>query len=442
MNIIKLFIFLLVIIANSVFAEENLSCLNVTNYRGKQYQIWKTLNTLVSVTELSGFNYETVDNEWLWINDKEINAIAPNAFKNITINYLHINLTDGELQITPESFNGLLNLEYLVISSSIVTLSPDLFKSLVYLKNLQIKIRGAEKVFREIFDDIKKVNSLSIVDSNLGNIDNTSFIVNFHPTIFILRLEQSNITVIKSQAFSGLKNLSELDLYENNLETIERGAFIGLLNLKIIRINEPRLISISEGIFNGLNALTNLQFDYSGISHINANAFAGLNLQILKFSKNNLSHLENGIFNGLDELVYLFLDQNNITHLPKNIFNGLKKLNHLYINNNQIKEIDTGAFTNLNFTKLNLNFNKLSTIKTGSFEGFTAKCLLLSHNNISTIEDKAFENSTVRNIYVNSNNISFVNKTTWGLPESTYIGISDDDLPSYDIYTAAYYVEL
>ena len=49
----------------------------------------------------------------------------------------------------------------------------------------------------------------------------------------LLNLDNNQLSSIESGTFSGLTNLTKLDLYSNQLSSIESGTFSGLTNLTI-----------------------------------------------------------------------------------------------------------------------------------------------------------------------------------------------------------------
>ena len=121
----------------------------------------------------------------------------------------------------------------------------------------------------------------------------------------------NQIASIEAGAFSGLTNLTYLDLYNNQLTSLEPGTFSGLGNLTELNLGGNQLSTIEVGDFSGLTNLTTLSLYRNQLTSIEAGTLDGLgNLTTLSLDYNQLSSIEAGAFSGLPNMEYIILSDN------------------------------------------------------------------------------------------------------------------------------------
>lgn len=414
--------FFLCKIISLVLADEKITC---EVLRGA-FKICKKSSVLISVEQTSHYFR-------LFIIDKEISSIAPNAFKNLTISDLILGFADKQLDLERESFNGLNRLKSLEFQSGIVPLKVNLFQSIKTLRGFKFIVNGAKQTLIEILpDELQSLDTLAVHQSiNLKSIGADTFL-KFYPTVLHLELRKNKIAWIEQRAFASFKSLKTLEITNTEiLSNLRPFTFDGLDQLKFLYLQWNGLTSIAKNVFNGLDKVVRLELGFNKIKNIETEAFSGMTkLQTLKLEANQLKTLESGIFNGLDGLRELSLNKNYITYVPKNIFNRLQNLTFLRLGWNLIEKIETDAFLGLDLSYLMLGYNNIAVIETGAFQGLTTDDLILSSNNIINIENDALKNSTIGTIHMNNVNIT-INKPFWGLRESTRISYKknhDDEM--------------
>ncbi|XP_044001090.1 leucine-rich repeat-containing protein 15-like [Aphidius gifuensis] len=352
MKIIRLlWLYKLITIISSISTNDELTCRNINN---NTTRICKKKNILISVEELYPSPY-------LFIIDKKITSIAPNAFKNLTIFHLTFILCNDKLNIEIDSWNGLPMLKSLEIKSGIIPMIPGLFKSLdETLNKLTLIInRDDQSLITTTLKGLKNLLHLKIIKSNLTII--SSDMLKFYPIVVDIEFADDNITSIELQAFSSFKSLKHLRLSSNKLKNIQP-------------------------------------------------------------DNNLLDNLIPGVFKGLDELSLLSMTSNNIKKIKIGIFNELKNLTSLNLVGNNIDDIEPGSFEGLDLDCLELDNNNLTIIKSDTFRGLTSRIISLSKNNNLVIEDNAFRNSTIMILFLENTNV-VVNKEAWDLSESTWINV-------------------
>lgn len=411
MNKILLLIIYLFVIIYSVDGDDKITC----DIRGG-FKICKKSGVLLSVDQTTHYFR-------LYIFDKEITSIAPNAFRNLTISDLILGLADKQLDLNYKSFNGLPRLKLLEFESGIVPLKSNLFKSIKLINNFKFIVNGGKQSLIEILpDELKCLNTLSVqLSTNINSIGSDVFF-KFYPTVLHLILRKNKIASIEKRAFTSFKSLETLEITNTDiLNNLRPGTFDELDSLKYLYLNWNGLTSISKNIFNKLVKVVRLELAFNKIKNIEIESFSGMiKLQILKLQSNQIKHLENDIFIGMPGLRELSINKNYLKYIPKNIFNRLQNLTHLKLGWNEINKIETDAFFGLDLSYLILGCNNIDVIEIGAFQGLTTDDLILSNNNIIHIDNKAFQNSTIGTIHMYNVNLT-VDKVSWGLRESTRI---------------------
>ncbi|XP_067674003.1 G-protein coupled receptor GRL101-like [Haliotis asinina] len=172
--------------------------------------------------------------------------------------------------------------------------------------------------------DVRALNvkTLDIHDVSFSTLTN----------LYQLNLSNAVVDHITSDMFSGLRNLRILDLSFNLLEVIGPNVFRDLQNLKTLVLSgNNRLRYLSPGAFTGLRNVVNVDLSRLAIDVLEEGAFDGLNGAVaLTLEGNRISKIEGGAFQGLVSLKNLDLRNNPISSFTGDIFTGLSTLEHLY----------------------------------------------------------------------------------------------------------------
>ncbi len=98
---------------------------------------------------------------------------------------------------------------------------------------------------------------LDLSSMKINNLQGLQNIPNIK-TVQKLYLNKNKLTIIPTNAFAGLPNLTELVLDKNKLTTIQPNAFAGLTNLKTLWLSNNQLTTIPPNTFAGLPNLRGL----------------------------------------------------------------------------------------------------------------------------------------------------------------------------------------
>ena len=155
-----------------------------------------------------------------------------------------------------------------------------------------------------------------------------------------LNISYNDFSIICSNMFSALTNLTIIRLDKNQISTIEPGAFNGSFPLQYLYLNVNILEIIEANVFASLTHLRELHLDQNKIKTLEKGAFIGLfNLRSLYLHSNALEVLLSEVFGSLNQLTQLWLCINKISVIENGSFVGLVKLRHLCLHTNKLVEV-------------------------------------------------------------------------------------------------------
>merc|ERR1719361_1230459 len=222
-----------------------------------------------------------------------------------------------------------------------------------------------------IMRSLRKVAIASTRD--YGNLRPSQF-EDFPPGLEVLNLVDSNIKVIRSNAFYHIPSVSRLDLSGNKIVRIEDVAFreIGKSLLYLKMSHALHTHQLPNKPFRSLTALLTLDL-----------------------SDNHIRVVPLDTFHHMNRLEKLFLQDNEINAFHTGTFHSQanSKLQVLDLSFNHIKKIEYDMFRFESLELLHLDDNRIRMLESRSFvEMRNLKCLTLEGNKISNLEDETFQN--------------------------------------------------
>lgn len=123
-----------------------------------------------------------------------------------------------------------------------------------------------------------------------------------------LLIENSSVSVIKSDMFVNFPNIQILRLRNASIQTVEEGAFQDLLNLKKVYLTDNYLEVLNSNVFPSNNSI-----------------------RILDLSRNLLNNLDDFDLEPFPLLTIMNVSHNRLEYLPDNIMNKLNESNNFYL---------------------------------------------------------------------------------------------------------------
>jgi Leucine-rich repeat (LRR) protein len=298
------------------------------------------------------------------------------------------------LTLNNQSFNGLVNLTELKLSSDIVALPDGLFDSCTALKVVNLSHNKLIELETSSFQSLVSLEELDLSYNSIKELDSNMFLCN--KKLIKLRLYTNKITKLNEDFLKGLSQLTHLDLAYNEMFSLPECPFDNCL--KVVNLSHNKFIELETLSFQSLVNLEELDLSYNSIERADYSNIFACNKNLRKL---NLSHISstsfnnqsfNGLedlFNGLVNLTLLNLSDNRIMSLPDGIFQNLINLKELNLSSNLISELTSSLFNSLvSLEDLDLNRNKLTTIPKGLFDNLISlKFLNLKENEIELQKD-------------------------------------------------------
>lgn len=175
--------------------------------------------------------------------------------------------------------------------------------------------------------------------------------------------------MIKSDAFSGLRNLRKLSLDGNNITVIKPFAFRGLPKLRELSIQHTPLSTVAQFSFAGLQNITSILLGHNKIQKVEGYSFAGTS-----------------------NVRLILLNNNPIQKVESRAFSGLRNVDHLILPSG-VKNLEADAFSELDYVGiLKLAFMDLPYLKPYTFRGLShVQVLAITDSDLGVIRSNAFE---------------------------------------------------
>lgn len=213
----------------------------------------------------------------------------------------------------------------------------------------------------------------------------------------IIELEWIVQSSIADYTFRKVKNLTKIVWNFSEIEIISKFAFSGVENLTYINIGANEISKIEAGTFN-ISTLTDLFLFGNKLKSIEDRTFEGaVNLRILDLDDNEIEKIsENGLF-GLENLHYLDMENNKIKILDPQIFKHTPHLCTLDLSRNQLSTLDESTFLLAKeLEMIEVSWNRINEISRKTFDDLTNLQSLGLLENVCV--DKTYEEMPARDI--------------------------------------------
>ncbi|XP_070490388.1 leucine-rich repeat protein SHOC-2 [Chironomus tepperi] len=271
------------------------------------------------------------------------------------------------------------------------------------IKNLRLNFNNLSSVPMETFQNLTKVEVLSLSDNAIQEVPRAAF--EHMPNLGTLDIARGKIRAIRSNDFSKLKNLQTLVIASNEIELLEKDCFpVTLTSLHIGRNKVPSLNGTLQQLtemkmlfINGNNLKTlddelpdapkliMLMASHNHLEKLPKTLKNLIDLDTCYFNDNRLRSLD-GLFSHRNSLVRLYLENNDIEYLAQDEFLKSENIDEIQLASNQISSLNKSLLYVTNLRYMNLSSNLLREFSMHEIYGLMKLRLLdLSHNRIEKL---------------------------------------------------------
>lgn len=300
---------------------------------------------------------------------------------------------------------------------------PDSAFDSLDIRNLIIGENRLEKIGKNSFKGVLRLNLLRIIESKLTSIEPGSFEwiknklyelglwqINFRSSTIdafmeqlkvlssmkVLQLMGYGLVELRPQWIDLFSNLTTLSLSSNEIKRIDSSVFKSCKKLHTLDLSYNFLTNLSEI----LSALEPIKQNLKEL-RIGRNSIENLielgrldRLETLDLSGNKIKSIRETIFLNLKSLKYLYLSDNLIESIESNAFISQRELSALILNNNYLSKVpNVSTLSKLMLLDLSNQNGKLKEIQNYAFErteAFSAISLNLDLNDISVFGNRSF----------------------------------------------------
>ncbi|XP_014470842.1 PREDICTED: leucine-rich repeat-containing protein 15-like isoform X2 [Dinoponera quadriceps] len=364
----------------------------------------------------------------------QIEVIAPNAFSKLPkLKKLYLSNNKFSTARDIFTFGGHETLEILTANNAV--------RNAIYIDitipgsypNLEI-LFARENGFKDITATEKSpFPKLKILDLSGNRMTDTKFKNLLPSSLEHIYLNDNSFSTLKS--LSKGSNVTTLIL-DNNRFTMIRdfsnnpndiglwlSAFHNLRHLSVA----GNMISTIYSDFSGLNNLTYLNLSRNEISSLSSGAFQKLlQLETLDLSQNKIQEVIK--MSSAINVTTLLLSCNKIQKVPANAFQQMPELRELSLKANLIEEVDVNSFAYLNYLEtLDLSDNKLSSLPEGWTGAFNSLQILdLSENKFTSLESLSLSNTLpLVEVYLMANPLKYLDAGSFdNLPKNVTVDLA------------------
>ena len=361
------------------------------------------------------------------------------AFKGISLSDIRslIIYSIGICNIPRNFFESFRNhspsfLKILGIAESVNSVHPLAFRNLSDLNGLFIYDTNITTIKSDYFSGMRQLKNLTM-SNRITSIQRskTSW---YNINMYELNLSHNKLRDIKPYTFHGLSALQILDLSSNEqLSVVEITSFSGLMslqkldlsftNVQKLSIDVPLLeyFSLAGSRLGGLSLIWEKTFKFTRFLKKMFLIDANVHTWILYDAENMKS-----LFRGLHNLTYLSLRGNPLISLVSDMFTELFSLEYIDIGNSEIRSVAPGTFRGLQSLQTLWMDNNL--IQEVSFDLLRDLPQLttfhIEHNDINYLEKGLFRNKSILSgVYLANNHLVGFNQSTFEDISSSLIEI-------------------
>ena len=364
----------------------------------------------------------------------------------------------GSMKNDCRRLDSILNLD--ASHNRIKVLTDRGFSRLHYLQVLNLRQNLIARAEETSLAGLAELNRLDLSNNQLVALP-ARFFQAVKTTLAELYLQNNSISVIPPGLFSGLSQVTVLDLSNNEVTShwIGPTTFADMSRLLSLDLSHNKLSRVDATVFRALYTLQSLSLKNNIIESLAENAFiSNRNLHTLSLSGNRLQTLDAASFTGLEVLNALFLDDNRLQIVHVSSFANITSLMELNVGQNRLQTVPQAIQTLHSLRSLDLSHNQIGDISNASYRGLeqlyslnledniignlsrgdfldlpSLRVLNLANNSIGSVEQGTFDNiPDLHALRLDSNKVADINGLFVNLRDLLMLNISANRIQMFD----------
>lgn len=462
----------------------NLSHNRIDTLFNRSLQVSETSSGVLEILDLSHNNLAMLDNnvfsnfpflQELYLQHNQIKILYDACFYNLR-SLKRLIMSNNIISSTNLTLVPLNELIFLDLSFNKINKLLGLELRLVSLVNLNISYNDMESIDYNCFSQSFKLEILDLSHNRIHSTLEKVMFVNNHNLSYIdfydnnltivgdsvfkfnhihyLNIERNHISgAITNSTFSGLGNITSLNITHQNIEVIKNNAFSEMTNMVYLNLSNNIIKTIENSSFVNASSLSVLDVSYNQIHSLYFLKMFASNLTEMYIQNNNLMIIPEKVFKNhsrlkkldiseniiinidqnalpLSNLQFLDLNKNNLSGMVLgNVFSPAKLLRYLDLSNFCLEKLNDSAIVEMPLVAwVNISHNKLIYIHPNNFKGVEKMFSLdISHNNLTDLNlDNNLNN--LQAIYLNSNRFFSIPKIFGNESKLQYLDISFNNI--------------
>jgi hypothetical protein len=277
---------------------------------------------------------EGVEN--LWFDNTEVDHIPAQVFQEFP-NLKGIIVTNEADDYENTQFKNFTRIK--TVSSNVFSdMAP--IKTLIYRDDLTVQIDP------NAFEALVNLDSVKISAYQVKSFPQT--LLRNSRKLRSIYLHLMEFQEFNEYWFISFPSLESLTIFSCKIRGIPKNLFGRNRRLRYINFNSNEISRIDEATFNELPGLEHLELSFNNLTALPPNIFSrNKNLHTINLQHNNLSYVHPQLFAGLEKLTNVYLGYNRLATLPDTLFRFNPKITDITLDYNQIEYLPVALFDNL-----------------------------------------------------------------------------------------------
>lgn len=166
-------------------------------------------------------------------------------------------------------------------------------------------------VLVEMFTTFPNVTDVWMMDIGLTRVQSGAFANAKNLQSLYIR-NNSRLTVIEANAFTGASKLEYMELSNNSIEVVHGSAFSRIESVRFLYLNENQIRKLPRNVFKSMKSLELLYLQKNSIETLDGRVLANNpNLSMAFFDNNRINAIGRTFLDGLESLEVLAIRGNN-----------------------------------------------------------------------------------------------------------------------------------